>query len=244
LQIFTSNGKVKKESLTSLFNLRSISGDMKRVSFIAATFLFVLTFALPIFAQTGAQPATNKVGIINTEAFYAEKGGIARLLAAYVSLDKEFEPRQQELVTLNTKIESLAKEIQNLQTQLNNAKPQAPIDTTALRNSIIAKNDEGERLQIELKRKQEDGKAAYEKREAVVVGPIKREIGVAIDEFAKQKGLSLVFDGAKMADAGILIAVDRAVDMTEDFIKFFNAKPATTATTTNPATKPAATKPN
>jgi len=217
---------------------------MKRVIFTAATFLFVLIFALPMFAQTGAQPGTNKVGIINTEAFYAEKGGISRLLTAYGTLDKEFEPRQQELVTINTRIETLAKEIQNLQAQLNNAKPQTPIDVNAVRNSIIAKNDEGERLQIEFKRKQEDAKTAYEKREAVVVGPIKREIGTSIDEFAKQRGLALVFDGAKMADAGILIAVDRTIDLTEDFIKYFNAKPATTATTTNPATKPPATKPN
>lgn len=215
---------------------------MKRVSFIAATFLFVLAFALPIFAQ--AQPSANKVGIINTEAFYAEKGGISRLLAAYGTLEKEFEPRQQELVTINTRIDNLAKEIQGLQAQLNNAKPQTPIDVNAVRNSIISKNEEGERLQVEFKRKQEDAKAAYEKREAVVVGPIKREIGNAVDEFAKQRGLSLVFDGAKMADAGILIAIDRTIDMTEEFIKFFNAKPATTASTTNPATKPPATKPN
>jgi len=219
---------------------------MKRVSFIATTFLFVLIFALPLFAQTGAQP-TNKIGIINTEAFYAEKIGISRLLAAYVSLDKEFEPRQQEIITINTRIETLAKDIQNLQAQLNNAKPQAPIDTNAIRNSIISKNEEGERLQIELKRKQEDGKAAYERREAIVVGPIKKEIANSIDDFAKLKGFTMVFDGAKMADAGILIAMDRTMDATEDFIKYFNAKPAATATTTSPATKPPtgpAAKPN
>jgi Skp family chaperone for outer membrane proteins len=217
---------------------------MKRVSFIAATFLFVLVFALPLFAQTGTQP---KIGIINTEAFYVDKVGISRLLAAYATLDKEFEPRNSELVTMNNRIETLAKEIQSLQAQLNNAKPQAPIDTNAIRNSIIQKNDEGERLQIEIKRKQEDGKAAYERREAVVVGPIKREIGGALSEYAKQKGLSMVLDGAKMADQGLLIAVDQTVDLTEDFIKYFNSKPASTASTTSPATKPptgTAAKPN
>ncbi len=216
---------------------------MKRVSFIAATFLVVLGFALPIFAQTGPQQ-TGKIGIINTAAFLGDKVNIARLLTAVNTLDKEFEPRQQELVTMNTRVETLAKEIQNLQAQLNNAKPQAPIDTNAIRTSIISKNEEGERLQIEMKRKQEDGKAAYEKREAVVLGPIQREIFNSINEYAKQKGFSLVFDGAKMADAGILIGVgDSAVDVTEDFIKYFNAKPATTASTAKPATGTAA-KPN
>ncbi|HEV7646361.1 MAG TPA: OmpH family outer membrane protein [Pyrinomonadaceae bacterium] len=216
---------------------------MKRVSFIAATFLIVLGFALPIFAQAGAQQ-TGKIGIINTAAFLGDKVNIARLLTAVTTLDKEFEPRQQELVTMNTRVETLAKEIQSLQAQLNNAKPQAPIDTNSIRNSIISKNEEGERLQIEMKRKQEDGKAAYEKREAVVLGPIQREIFNSINEYAKTKGFSLVFDGAKMADAGILIGVgDSAVDVTEDFIKYFNAKPATTASTAKPATGTAA-KPN
>jgi len=220
---------------------------MKRVSFIAATFLFVLIFALPLLAQTGAQ-TTAKIGIINTEAFYADKVGISRLLSAYGSLDKEFEPRQQELVTLNGRIETLAKEIQSLQAQLNTAgtNPQVKIDTNAIRNSIISKNEEGERLQIDLKRKQEDGKAAFERREAVVVGPVKREIANAINEYAKTKGLAMVLDGAKMADQGFLIAIDQTVDLTEDFIKFFNARPATTASTTAPP-KPAtgtAAKPN
>jgi Skp family chaperone for outer membrane proteins len=219
---------------------------MKRVSFIAAMFLLVLGFAMPIFAQAGAQQA-GKIGIINTDLFLSDKVNIARLLSAYTTLNKEFEPRQQELVTMNTRIETLAKEIQGLQAQLNNAKPQAPIDTNAIRNSIVSKNEEGERLQIEMKRKQEDGKTAYEKREAVVVGPIQREIYGAINEYAKQKGLALIFDGAKMVDAGILIGVgDQTIDITEEFIKYFNAKPATTASTTAPP-KPAtgtAAKPN
>jgi len=219
---------------------------MRRVSFIAASLLFLAVFATPLFAQTGAQLA-GKIGIINTEAFYADKVGITRLLTAYASLDKEFEPRRVELETISKRIETLAADIQNLQAQLNNAKPQAPIDTNAIRTSMESESEEGERLQLELKRKQEDAKSAYEKREAVVVGPIKREIGTAIDEYAKQKSLTMVFDGAKMADAGILIAMDRTVDLTEDFIKYFNAKPATTATTTAPATKPptgTAAKPN
>jgi Skp family chaperone for outer membrane proteins len=73
---------------------------MKRVHFIASTFLFTLVFALPMFAQT-----TGKVGIINTEAFYEEKG-INKLTAAYTALDKEFAPKTQELQTMATRFET------------------------------------------------------------------------------------------------------------------------------------------
>src|SRR5882757_4534825 len=133
---------------------------MRRVSFIAASLLFLAVFATPLFAQTGAQLA-GKIGIINTEAFYADKVGITRLLTAYASLDKEFEPRRVELETISKRIETLAADIQNLQAQLNNAKPQAPIDTNAIRTSMESESEEGERLQLELKRKQEDAKSAY-----------------------------------------------------------------------------------
>jgi Skp family chaperone for outer membrane proteins len=222
---------------------------MRRVSFIAAALLFVAVSALPLFAQTGApqtQQGTGKIGVINTQAFYADSVGIAKLLAAYSTLDKEFEPRNTELVTMNSKLESLAKDVQNLQGQLNNAKPQAPIDVNAIRTQIDAKTDEGQRLQIEIKRKQEDGKAAYEKREEVVVGPVRKAIGDAIIEYAKQKGLSMVLDAAKLDQAGTLLWLDQSFDVTLDFIKYFNGRPASTATTTAPA-KPAtgtAAKPN
>lgn len=213
---------------------------MKRVNFIAATSLFMLIFALPLFAQ--AVPAPTKIGIINTEAFYYEKVGVTKLLNAYAALDKEFEPRQQELVGINTRIENLAKEIQALQAQLNNPAAGRAVDANAVQTNIANKSDEGARLQVEFKRKQEDAKAAYEKREAAVIVPIKREIGTAVTEYAKQRGFDLVLDGAKMDQAGILLSIGQGMDLTEEFIKFFNAKPATTAAA-KPATGTAA-KPN
>lgn len=199
---------------------------MKKVSIFAAAFLFIFTFGLTAFAQA---PGT-KIGVINTELFYADKGGITRLLAAYSALEKEFAPRQQELNTMNTRLTALAKEIEAMQDQLNKPTSQPPVDLTTVRSNMNAKNEEGQRLQVDMKRKQEDAKAAYEKREAAVAGPIKREIGLAIDEFAKTKGLSMVIDGAKMVDSGILLSLDKTMDLTDDFIKFFNAKPAPAVT--------------
>jgi len=68
-----------------------------------------------------------------------------------------------------------------------------------------------------------------------VMGPILQDIGRAMDDFAKQKGFALILDAAKLEGAGLILAVDLAkVDVTKEFITFFNARPATTATTAAP----------
>ena len=56
-----------------------------------------------------------------------------------------------------------------------------------------------------------------------------------MDEFAKQKGYALILDASKLEGAGLILAVDPAkVDVTKEFITFFNSRPAGTATTAAP----------
>ena len=194
---------------------------MKRVTSIAVKLLFVLAFAVPAFGQAAAP---TKIGVINTEYLYVDKVGITKILTAADALEKEFAPKQQELQTMANKLQTLAKEIETLTAQLQ-ANPKAPVGADA----IVSKREEGERLQIDFKRKEEDAKAAYARREAVVMGPIRREIGNALQEYAKTKGFSIVLDGASMEKNAMLLAPDKTVDITEDFVKYFNTKPATTA---------------
>jgi hypothetical protein len=53
--------------------------------------------------------------------------------------------------------------------------------------------------------------------------------------FAKQKGYSLILDSSKLYQAGIILAFDESkVDVTKEFITFFNARPATAATASIP----------
>ena len=61
-----------------------------------------------------------------------------------------------------------------------------------------------------------------------------QDIGKAVNDFAKQKGYTLILDIAK-DQAGFLLAVgDEKIDITKDFITFYNARPAATATTATP----------
>lgn len=204
---------------------------MKRVSLFIVSVVFAAVFAASSFAQNSgaAQPAGPvKIGIINTFSFGDEKAGITKYINALKAINTEFTPTQTELDTMNTRLTNLAKEIQVFRDQASTGK--VPIDE----KTVQAKVDEAEKLQRDLKFKQEDAKARYEKRQQAVIGPVMQDIGKALQDFAKQKGFTLLLDIAK-DEVGLVLAIgDEKIDVTKDFITYYNARPAATATTTTP----------
>ena len=200
---------------------------MKRFSLIAAGFLFVAIAAVSASAQattTSAQPV--KIVVINSAAF-AAKDGITKYSKAIEALDVEFRPITTEISTMGSRLQALAAEIENAR-KTNPAVPMKP-------EAVQAKVDEAESLNLKYKRSQEDAKARLEKREAQVLEPIMTDIMKGLDEFAKAKGYALILDASKLANAGVILALDGAkVDVTKEFITFYNARPATTATTAAP----------
>jgi Skp family chaperone for outer membrane proteins len=198
---------------------------MKMIRLFAVSLFLAALFAVSAFAQTTAPV---KIAVINTYAFGDEKAGITKYIGAVKTINTEFQPLQTELDTMNTKLNGLAKEIQTIRDQAAGGK--VPIDEKAAQ----AKVDEAEKLQRDIKFKQEDAKARYERRQQAVMGPVMQDIGKALQEYAKQKGYTVIFDIAK-DEAGFLLAVgDEKADVTKDFITFYNARPAATATTATP----------
>lgn len=193
---------------------------MKTFRLIAATFVFAAIFAVSAFAQA---PAAGKIGIIDTRFFDVDKSGITKYINAMNSLETEFKSVQTDLQTVATRIQTLQKEIAALETQA--AAGKVPIDP----KSAQAKVEQFQNLQIEFKRKQEDAKVKFEKRESTVMGPIRQDIGNAIQDFAKKNGYMMIFDVSK-DQAGFLITLDEKADVTKDFIAFYNARPAGSAT--------------
>lgn len=200
---------------------------MKRVSLIAVSFVFAAISAVSAFGQVPAAPqAPAKIVVINTAAFDT-KDGIVKYSNAMNALETEFKPAQTEIQTMMTRYQTLATEIENAR----KANPAVPINQASLQTKV----DEAQNLEIQIKRKQEDGKVKFEKRQEQVLRPILSDIGKAMDEFAKAKGYALILDAAKLEGAGLILAVDLPkVDVTKDFITFYNARPATTATTATP----------
>lgn len=180
-----------------------------KIRILIATALILITAGI-----AAAQQPSTRIAVINSNAFFADKTGITKLLNAQKSLNGEFTATQTELDTMNKRLQTLAGELEAIRKQSN---PDAKVFQT--------KSAEGEQLQRNLKYKSEDAKERYARREGEVLGPVQNAIGTGLQEYAKTKGYALIFDAAKDQN-GILVAMgDQTIDVTKDFIAFYNAKP-------------------
>lgn len=203
---------------------------MKKVTTLVVSFIFAAMFAVSAFGQGGVPsvPAATKIGWINTSAFGGDdKGlnGVNKYVTILKQLDTEFKPTIAALQVLDTKIKSIAEELQKMQ-----ANTAVPIN----QQTVLAKQEEGQRLQRELEFKQKDAEASVQARRNTLLGPIMSDLDKGIQEFAKQKGYTVVLDIAALANANAILVLDPAADITKEFIAYYNTRPATTATTATP----------
>ena len=204
---------------------------MKTFRSIAAAFVFAAIFAISASAQVPVAPAApSKLAVINTQAFDTDKG-IAKYVTAMNALETELKPDITALQTISNRLQALQTELEGYQKTLAaTPDPKVPVaNQDKIRATAQTKYDEFQNLQTEFKRKQEDYKAKAERREAAVMGPIRQDIGNALQDFAKKNGYSMIFDAAKLDGAGLLLAFDEKYDATKDFITFYNSRPAATA---------------
>lgn len=181
---------------------------------IALSMTFAALFSISVFAQVpvAAQAQPGRVYVVNPLLFADEKAGITKYVAGLTKLTGEFTKEQNELSGLASRIQTLANDLK------------AAKDSPETRT----KADEYDRLQREFKFKQDDAKARYDKREREVMGPIRQEIGIALQEFSKKNGYWMLLDASKIDEVGGFLTVDPAADVTKAFMLFFNSRPATT----------------
>ena len=196
---------------------------MRTFRLIAVSVFLAAIFAVSALAQT---TAAGKIGLINTQSFDDAKTGITKYVTALNSLETEFKPVFTELQTLATKIQALEKEIAGYR-ELVQKQQKIPISDADLNKKL----EEYDKLGREYKFKEESAKASYQRREAVIMGPIRQDIGNAIMEFTKKNGFVLIIDVSR-DNTGMILGLDETADVTKQFITFYNARPATTATVT------------
>jgi Skp family chaperone for outer membrane proteins len=213
---------------------------MKIASFFAAVgLLTTVAVSASAQAQRPAAPATqpqapanvavpeSKMALIYSDAFLDPKNGIAKFTSISNTLEREFQPRKTELQNLQTRINTLTKEITDTQ-------------AVADPNTIRQKRDQLDQANIEFKRKGEDAQAAFEKRRQEIFLPLQQDIAKALEAFAKSRGITVIVDGSNVPFA---YAAEN-IDITRAFIADFNSKnPATAAVTAPPAAAPAAARP-
>ena len=182
-----------------------------KLTFFAAAGLLVLAGACAAVAQTQAPAAplpVARIALIDTGQFADEKTGIKQFVYATKRVIREFHP-STEVSALRARIKTLTEEI---------AKVEAA--SSVDRNELQSKQAERERLQAEVKKKNDAFTAAFEKRLREVLEPIYRDIELAIEEFARKRGATMVLDITKLRPA--LLTFDSSADVTNAFIAEYN----------------------
>jgi Skp family chaperone for outer membrane proteins len=127
---------------------------------------------------------------------------------------------------LATKIQALEKELAGYRDIVSKG-GKIPISDADLQK----KAEDYDKSIREYKFKEEGAKAQFERRSQIVLGPIRQDIGNAIQEFTKKNGYVIIVDVSK-DNTGVFLGLDEAADVTKAFITYYNARPATTATVT------------
>lgn len=166
--------------------------------------------------QTVAVP-DSKMAMIYSDMFLDPKTGIARYNSLLTTLNREFQPRQAELQGMQTRMQTLNKEIEDTQ-------------AVAAPDAIRVKRDQLAQLNTDFKRKGEDAEAAYAKRRQEIFLPLQQDIGKALEAFAKARGITVIVDGSQVP---VVYAAD-SIDITRAFIAEFNSKNPATASVTQP----------
>lgn len=167
--------------------------------------------------QTTVAVPDSKMAMIYSDAFLDPKTGIARFNSLLTSLNREFQPRRTELEGLQTRINTLTKEIDDTQ-------------SVADPNAIRQKREQLAQLNTDFKRKGEDAEAAYGKRRQEIFLPLQQDIGKALEAFAKARGITVIVDGSNVP----LVYAAESIDITRAFINDFNSKNPATAAVTQP----------
>lgn len=169
-------------------------------------------------AQTTASVPESKIALIYSDMFLDAKTGIARFGTLVGTLNREFQPRQTELQTLQQKIQALTEDIQKT----------APV---ADPKTLQTKQEQLDQMKKDFQRKGEDAQVAYDRRRKEMFTPLQDDIGKALEVYAKGHNINVIIDGSQVP---LVYAAD-ALDITRAFINDFNSKnPATAAVTTPP----------
>lgn len=182
-------------------------------------FLFLAAATVGLGQVPTATPPTGsgKIGIVNPLQFTEDKdgAGILRLKTAVKSVNDALKPLSDKIQADSTRLRSISAEIERLRGI-----------TTTTPETINAKIVEGQDLEKSIKRSDEDFKAQYDRRYRTAVAPIFDDVLRAMSDFAKQNGYAIILNGPKLEQDDLLMGYDERYNVTADFIKFFNARPA------------------
>jgi len=223
-------------------NLKEYPIYMKRTIATVAALAFCL--ALNAAAQTAADPASSsatatpsgptKIAVVVFQQAVAQTNDFQRRFA---DLQKKYDPKRQQIQTLNTEIASLQKELQAQSATLSDAQ----------RASKAKQLDD---KQKELKRTGEDAQGDFQQDMQQTFASVASKVAETLDAYAKEHGYTLVLDGGNQQVPVVLYA-NQSTDITKAVIDAYNTKsgipapehPASASAPSAPAPQTAPTHP-
>jgi outer membrane protein len=164
-------------------------------------------------AATEAAPATTapagpaKIAVIVFQQAVAQTNDFQR---RYADLQKKYDPKRQQIQTLNTEIASLQKELQAQSATLSDAQR-------------ATKAKQLDDKQKELKRTGEDAQGDFQQDMQQNFSAVAGKVSETIDAYAKEHGYTLVLDGGNQQIPVVLYA-NQSTDITKAVIDAYNTK--------------------
>jgi outer membrane protein len=194
---------------------------------VMITALAVLVGAFPLLLRGQDAPATAgaKIGVINIqEAIFTTAEG----KKAFADLQTKYKPRQQEIAQEQQEVTALQDQLQKQATTLSDD------EERRMTRELTDK-------QKNLKRMTDDAQSDFTNDRDDILNRIGKKMVAVIDDFAKQKGYTLIFDPAG-AQVPVYYAA-QGVDITADIVKMYDAAhPVVTAAAPAPASSAAKPK--
>ena len=180
---------------------------------ISGVAILVQTQTRPAGPPTGVSSGSASVAVIDSSYFDDDKVGISRVMTAMNQIEAKYQPVRTELRGMNTRLTTMRADIQ---------KRQATQDPRTTQQQV----DEASRLELQIKRKNEDAETNYQKDLRAVLEPMQKDIGEALVAYAKSKGISVLIDVTRVP----VVYASASVNITKDFITEYNrTHPATAA---------------
>ncbi|MCI0354912.1 MAG: OmpH family outer membrane protein [Acidobacteria bacterium] len=177
----------------------------------------VLALSAVAVAQAGgaapAAPAPStslappvKVGIINIQLAIAFSNEGQRDFAA---LQKKFEPKQNEITTLNKEVEDLKKQLQ----------AQANVGSDESRANLARTIEQKQKI---LQRNAEDAQSDYRAQQNELAGKIGNKMLGVLDKYAKENGFAVVLNYDEQNPQNPILWAGASVDITRPVLEAYN----------------------
>jgi outer membrane protein len=164
--------------------------------------------AVAASAPTPAAPAGPvKVAVIVFQEAVAQTNDFQR---RYADLQKKYDPKRQQIKTLNDEISALQKDLQTQSATLSDAQR-------------ATKAKQLDDKQKELKRTGEDAQSDFQQDMQQTFAAVAEKVAESVDSYAKEHGYSVVLDGGNQ-QLPVVIYANPSVDITKAVIEAYNVK--------------------